>query len=660
MAVLAAVVASGLWAGALLLTFPITKVLMQQQSIGEYVASRITAAADASQEHTARLEQIQADLLEHESRGDPESQDYLKLMQDRSKAQTHLSQAAREEWWNRQLQQRLVPMLPADRFQTLALLFVTLLAVSSLHGVAVYVQEVWIGMVVHRSLRSLRRKMFRTTLEFDAQTLRIEGTPALMSRFINDLTGIAQGLTLLGGKVALEPLKAGACLTSAFLINWRLTLLSLVCVPIGALIFSHLGKRLKRASRRQMETMARVYAVIQETLSSFRVVAAYDNARWHRRRLAQESRSYFQKALKINRIDAVVNPTVEMLGVAAACLAILPGAYLVLRQKTTIFGVQLTAYPMEVAELAMLYTLLASVLDPARKLSSVFSKLKKSFAACDRVLEWLDRKPLLQSASSSCVMKRHHESIEFDRIIFTYHAADETVAREPALRDVSLRIAFGEVVAVVGGNGSGKSTLVGLLPRFFDPASGSVRVDGTDLRDATLGSLRNQLGWVPQESLLFDRTLAENIAFGSPQATREQIEGAARQARVLDFASGWPEGLDTPVGEKGQRLSGGQRQRVALARAMLRDPAILVLDEATSAIDSQSERLIFEALQSFVPNRTAFIITHTMPPSLQSLVTRIVVMDEGRVVAVGTHSELLRLCPVYAQLAEAQQSRRAA
>lgn len=659
-ALLGAVVASGLWASALLLTFPITKVLMQQQSLGEFVAARIESAQKKSDENSTRLATIAAELTALDERGERNSERYLLRLQERSKAQAHLSLAARDEWWYRQLEQYLVPLFPVDRFQTLAVLFVSLLVVSSLHGIAVYFQEVWIGMVVHRSLRSLRTKLFRTTLELDAQTLGVEGTPALMSRFTNDLTGIAQGLTLLGGKIALEPLKAAACLTSAFAINWRLTLFSLVCAPIGAFVFARFGKKLKKASRRQMETMARLYAVIQETLGSFRVVAAYGNARWHRRQLAAESRNYFRKAMQINRIDALVNPTVEMLGIAAACLAILPGAYLVLRGKTTIFGVQLTAAPMDIAELAMLYTLLASVLDPARKLSSVFSKLKKSFAACDRVLAWMNRQPLLATGSDPTVVVRHRQAIEFHEVTFVYHSADDTTVREPALHEVLLRIEFGEVVAIVGGNGCGKSTLVGMLPRFFDPQQGSLRIDGVDVLAISLPSLRNQLGWVPQESLLFNQSIAENIAFGNPQATRTQIEDVARRAHVLDFTTAWPQGLDTPVGEKGQRLSGGQRQRVALARAMLRDPAILVLDEATSAIDAQSERLIYETLGSFVRGRTTFIITHAMPAVLQALVTKVVVMDQGRVLAVGSHADLLRTCPVYTTLAAAQQARRAA
>jgi subfamily B ATP-binding cassette protein MsbA len=228
------------------------------------------------------------------------------------------------------------------------------------------------------------------------------------------------------------------------------------------------------------------------------------------------------------------------------------------------------------------------------------------------------------------------------------------------LVDVSLRISFGEVVAIVGSNGSGKSTLAGLLPRFYDPQEGCVRIDGVDIRSLTLAELREQLGWVPQESMLFEGTLADNIAVGYPEASKAEIEAAAKRAHVWDFAAAWPLGLATPIGDGGCRLSGGQRQRIALARAMLRDPAVLILDEATSAIDAHSEALIQSALRDFCRGRTTLIITHLLTETLLDFVTKVIVLDQGRVLAVGSHDQLVATCPPYAALYRAQQVRRAA
>jgi ATP-binding cassette, subfamily B, bacterial MsbA len=654
----AALVASLLWGLAMLLAFPVTKVLLEQQSLAEYVDAEIQTARREIAKQSSRIAVRDQELAQWPRLTLEPDGEYVAALRDRARGQATLSAATRREWWFVQLQHWLMPYVPADRFDTLALLFGLLLAVTALHGGAVYLQEVWIGQVVQLSMRSLRARLFRRTLRLDAQTLATEGTPALMSRFTNDLTGIAQGITLLGGKIVLEPLKAGICIASAFAINWRLTLLSLVCAPLAALLFQHFGSRLKRASRRQMETVARLYQVLQEALASFRVVTAFGNARHHRLRLYRENRAYYHKAMQINRIDAAVNPTVELLGVTAACLAILPGAYLVLRQQTGIWGFRLTDLQMDLASLALLYSLLGGVLDPARKLSSAFSKLKKASAATGRVFDWMHRSTLVPEAEANDRSVRHGESLEFDRITFRYHAAGSP-SRQSVLQDVSLTIPFGEVVAIVGGNGSGKSTLAGLLPRFYDPQEGSVRIDGVDTRALTLRELRSQIGWVPQESMLFEGTVADNIAIGCPTAIREQVEAAARRAHVWDFASTWPQGLDTPIGDGGNRLSGGQRQRIAVARAMLRDPAILILDEATSAIDAHSEFLIQSALREFCRGRTTLVITHLLTDALLEFVTKVVVLDQGRVLAVGTHAQLQATCPPYAALYQAQQNRRA-
>jgi subfamily B ATP-binding cassette protein MsbA len=660
LAVAAAVVAAAVWGAAMLLAFPISHVLLKQQNIAGYLAEEISAAQATANKHSLKLATLDTRIAEWPAAASQQDPGYLKLLQDRARCLRQLGEAQRSEGWYARWQQWIVPWCPVDCFDTLALLFGGVLALTLLHGISVYAQEVWIGKIVQSAMRSLRARLFQRTLRLDTQTLGVEGVPALMSRFTNDLNHLAQGLTLLGGKILLEPLKAGACLACAFAINWRLTLLSLVCAPLGALLFHQFGRRLKRASRRQMETVARLYGVLQETLDSFRVVTAFGNQRRHRHQLAREQREYFRKATQINRIDALVNPTVELLGITAACLAVLPGAYLVLRQKTTIFGIQLTAAPMDLAELAQLYTLLAGAIDPARKLSNVFSKLKKTLAACDRVFDWLDREPLVTEGVSTVEVSRHHRSLEFDRVSFRYACAAESPDRPAALENVSLKIDFGEVVAVVGGNGSGKSTLVGLLPRFYDPRHGAIRLDGIDLCDLPLRELRAQFGWVPQEPMLFDGTVAENIAHGCPTASRADIEDVARRAFVWQFVADWPQGLETPIGEKGSRLSGGQRQRVALARAMLRDPAILVLDEATSAIDAQSELLIHQSLKEFTRGRTTLIITHAMTATLQALITKIVVLDRGQLIAVGRHEQLFASCPAYASLFAAQVARRAA
>jgi subfamily B ATP-binding cassette protein MsbA len=294
---------------------------------------------------------------------------------------------------------------------------------------------------------------------------------------------------------------------------------------------------------------------------------------------------------------------------------------------------------------------MAGMIDPARKLSSTYAKLKRATAAADRVFELLDRKPLVIQTAQPKRMPRHSRSIEFRKITFSYASSGEELqVRPPVLNDVSLKVRHGEVIVVVGENGSGKSTLVNLLPRYFDPGVGSVLIDGVETRDVRLRDLREQIGVVTQETLLFDESIYDNILYGKPSATREEVEEAARRAHVTAFVEGLPDGFGTRVGERGGRLSGGQRQRIALARAILRDPTILILDEATSAIDSTSELLIHETLREFSRGRTVFIITHTVSQSILDFVTRIVVMDQGRLIAAGPHEMLLQTCPVYEKL----------
>jgi ABC-type multidrug transport system fused ATPase/permease subunit len=367
-----------------------------------------------------------------------------------------------------------------------------------------------------------------------------------------------------------------------------------------------------------------------------------------RRRFFLETRSLYRKSVRVAMIDALSDPVLEMLALLTVSIALLAGSYLVLRQSLFLelgfFRLQLASQPMRIEDLLTLYTFLAGVSDPIRKLSNVHSKIQRAAAASDRICALMDRQPEVKDRPAAVHLKRHRAAVELEQVWFGYNQ------RDPVLRGVDLRVEHGEVIALVGPNGCGKSTLLNLIPRFWDVHNGAVRIDGHDVRDVQLRSLRAQVGFVTQETILFEATVAENIAYGSPRSTREQIEEAARRAYAHSFIAGLPKGYDTVLGERGSSLSGGQRQRIALARAMLRDPSILILDEATSAVDIQDEALIRRAIEEFARGRTTFLITHNLG-SLQ-FADRIVLLNEGRVEAVGTEADLRRTSPLYRRLYE--------
>ena len=511
-----------------------------------------------------------------------------------------------------------------------------------------------VGSIVELIVMSVRKQCFRKALLLDYQSLSADGTADLMSRFTYDMQMMSTGLSLLGGRLVREPLKAITCIIFALYVNWRLTLMSMIFVPLLGLVFYHYGRMLKRASRKMMESMSRIYKVLEETFDGLKIVIAFDGAARHRRQFHREHKTYYRKAMRVVQIDALTKPTTELLGMLAIFVAMLPGAYLVLRGKTEIWGVRLCDSPLDIGQLSLLYAMLAGVLDPCRKLSSIYSRLKRSTAAIDRVFALMDRQPTVTDPAQPLALPRHAESIEFHDVTFQYPTREITSTRRATLDDINLTIAAGEVVAFVGENGCGKSTLVNLLPRFFDPQRGEVRIDGTPVAEVKLRDLRRQIGFVTQETILFDDTIFENIRYGKPDATPEEIEAAATRAHVTSFVRNLPEGFETRVGEKGRELSGGQRQRVTLARAILRDPSIMILDEATSAVDAESEALIHQALQEFIPGRTVLMVTHTMSASIRNLITRIVVMNDGLIVATGTHDELLQKCPQYQRLFEAR------
>lgn len=644
LSVFLAVGISILWAGNLSGSLPIVKVLFQNQSLHEYVDLEISTTQTA-------IDQREKDIAAF---GPNDVEPREKAIRVQSEAAGYLLQMT-------MIRDQVLPYVPQDRFQALALLLGLLVFATFLKGVLIYFQEIVVGDVVNRTVVDLRKRCFRHALRLDYQTLSATGPSQLLSRIVNDVEILAVGLRTLLVKLIREPLKAGGCIALAFVVNWRLTLMSLFVVPLLGFAFGRMGKSLKRASHGTLETMSGLCKCLTETFDAIKVVLAFGAGRKRRRLFHETSRQYYRKSQKVVRVSSIAKPLVELMGVISVLAAVMPGAYLVLAPTDNIAGLQLSNGPMSVGELTLLYALLVGTLDSIRKLSSVYGEMKRAAAAADRVFAILNEKTRVPEPAMPRVLPRLASEIRFENIHFSYHQESvDGKMRPPALRGIDLTIQAGEVVAVIGENGSGKSTLINLLPRFMDPDQGGIFIDGVDIRDVRSSDLRRQIGLVTQETLLFDESIRENIRYGRAEATNQEIEEAAERAHVLSFINQLPAGFDTAVGEKGQRLSGGQRQRLALARAIVRDPAILILDEATSAIDSQSEQMIHRVLKQFVGGRTVFIITHVINDTFLDLVTRIVVLDKGVVAASGSHQELLRTCPIYQRLYHASASCRAA
>ena len=645
--------ASLLWSAELLLTFPVVTVFVEGKTLEEYVHDESRTAQQRLDEARSALIQINARLEQDAGpvsrSSDPER---VPLLKEQSRQQARIDREAWRLWSLSWMGSHLLPRLPPGEFQLLCALFGLLLLTTAVKGACVYVQDLSAGAVAELCVIDIRAAAFRKLLKRDPQSVEWDGAPKLLAGLTYDLQGLAHSLTTLGGRVIREPLKAAACLGFAFWMNWQLTSLSLLFVPLAGWLFQRIGHRLKRAVHRVLDTMARMFKFLEQCFTNIRVVHAYQMQGPLRREFHRQNRDFYRHSLKIVKIDALTNPITELLGISAVMVALLPGAYLLLRGTERIWGIRLSDGPLSVQELTTLYALLAGVIDPLRKFSKYFTTIKQVGSSLERVFAMMDRPSLVEQSPQAVWFPPLRSTIEFRDVHFHYHGGDAPGGeRRGVLHDLSLTVSAGEALALVGPNGSGKSTFLGLLPRFFDPTEGAVLLDGIDLRDGRLRDLRDQMALVSQDALLFDDTLLANIRYGRPDASEEEILAVAQAAHVDEFAERLPQGWQTRVGERGRELSGGQRQRVALARAMLRNPRILLLDEPTAAIDAQSERWIHESLAAFVKGRTTFLVTHQLGPAVLQYINRIVVFDRGQIIAVGQHEELRETCPIYRQVA---------
>ncbi len=622
-------VVAAFWGANISVCYPVIKVVFAGKGAKQFVADEIAtlqAKGAAAATEIARLEtQLKETGFEDEKQA------------IRRRISVARANSETDQWRLDSLikiQPWVVAYMPSKPFQTLVVAMVALLVGTLVKLVALSTNLMLVQEIVQRTALEIRSQLFRKSLRMDLEQFGEHGSSPLLTRLTHDIEHVADGLQTLLGRLVREPLKLLVCLGGAAYICWPLLLVVLATVPVMALAVSSLSRSVRRSNRRVMEEMTQLYSQVNQSLAAIRIVKAYNAQGFERTRFRFVALQYYRRCLRLAWYNALGRPLSEMLGMTMVIMAMLAGGYLVLNQQTSLFGIPMTRRPLEFGEVMLFFALLIGASDPARKMSEVWGSLQRGATAATRIREALRAPVRVLEPKQPKLVGRPHQRLSFEQVNYRYPAGPLV------LEGMNLEIKHGETIAVVGPNGSGKSTLVSLLCRMDDPQGGRVCLDGVPLNEMSLRDLRRRIGLVTQHPVMFEDSILNNIRYGSPSATREAVIAAAKQAHADEFIRlRLVDGYETVIGSHGVRLSGGQMQRISLARAILRKPEIMILDEATSQIDVESEQLIHDALQDYLRGRTGIIITHR--PSTLALAHRIAVVDQGRIADIGTHSELL-------------------
>ena len=492
-----------------------------------------------------------------------------------------------------------------------------------LKGIGGYFSTFLMTDIGQRVVRDIRNQLFRHILDQSAGFFARKSSGSLMSRITNDVNQIQQAVSETMGDLLREGLSLIGFCALLFYLDWQLAIVAVIIAPLAIHPLARIGKKIRSTTRRSQEELEHLTHVTAEAFTGHRIVKAFGAEAHEAGRFRRAAQQVYRTNLKVTSTLAVLPSIMELLGGVAVVTLIWYGSRQIAAEELT-----QGEFVTFVVAAFMMYT-------PIKKLSRVNASLQQATAASERIFQVLDTHSEVKERPDAVTLGHPRHGIEFHNVSFTY----DDRPTKPILRGVSFRVDAGQMTAIVGLSGAGKTTLVNLLPRFYDVTGGAIRIDGVDIRDVTVRSLRSRIGMVTQETVLFDESIAANIAYGSPQATAEEIEQAARAAHAHDFIVNLAKGYETRIGERGQTLSGGQRQRIAIARAILKNAPVLILDEATSSLDAESELLVQDALQTLMQNRTCFVIAHRL--STVRRADQIIVLEKGRIVETGKHDDLL-------------------
>jgi subfamily B ATP-binding cassette protein MsbA len=536
--------------------------------------------------------------------------------------------------WRKDLAVWLEYRVFANKYKALFIISAVILITTLLKSVCFYNKSFWSNWLSKRSMTDLRQELFNSLIGQSVTYFDRRKSGVIISKFTNSLTQMQKGMTAILSEIVTEPLMVIGALSLAFMINFRLAAIGLLIFPLNWVVIMVTGRLIRRSTDRSLRQRANMVQMLQRSIDGIRIVKAFVMEDHAREGFASANDQAFHYDMRGARAKSMLQPVVEIFSAGFVIVFLLLGGVSVLRGEMT------------PGDFITFYAGMVACYSPIKKVNNAISEIQESVSGAADVFAEIDRVPDLQEAPGAPDLPPMAEALELRNVSFHYDKP------APVLHDVSVRIQRGQFVALVGPSGAGKSTLVNLIPRFYDVKAGAVLIDGIDIRSVTLRSLRQQIGFVTQEPILFHDTIAGNIAFGEKDATPERIEQAARTAHAHEFIKELPNGYETIVGDRGIMLSGGQRQRIALARAIMRNPAILLLDEATSSLDTESERLIQDAMDQFVRGRTTLVIAHRLSTILHA--DRILVMEHGRVLESGTHHELLGRGGLYRRLYEMQ------